>query len=80
MRFNCWGSNLINTQGHIQKLECCFPIRAMYQMEGKGLNIDDFLHWVTDFFSEKQLQFLNPYPCVRCILPLGFFFFLKSEE
>lgn len=51
MRFNCWGSNLINIQGHIQKLECCFPIKAMYQEEGKGLNIDDFLHGASDFFQ-----------------------------
>lgn len=56
-RFNCWESNLINIQGHIQKLECCFPIRAMYQMEGKRINIDDFLHWLVMFFQGSGYSF-----------------------
>lgn len=57
MKFNYWGSNLINIQGHIQNLECYFPIRAMYQMEGKRLNTDDFLHWLVIFFQGSCYSF-----------------------
>lgn len=74
MRFNCWGSNLINIQGHSQKLECYFPIRAMYQMEGKRLNIDDFLHWLVIFFR-KAVTVSQPVSMYKKHSPTRYCFF-----